>query len=91
LIENPAWGPPPAGDEATRGGDDVTARMLRESLRLCHLLLRLAAATSTTTNSRNGSGPQSSPSATTTPQQELLQMSSVLVAGTIGSASPRVD
>eukprot|EP00752_Nemacystus_decipiens_P003549 g3275.t1 len=103
LVDDPDWGPPPpaapgkkqaAGGTGggSRGGDGVgTGRMLRESLRLCHRLLRLAAAleSSSGVTAKPGSS-RSSPSASSCLEQ-LLQMSAVLVAGTLGSSSPAVS
>ena len=105
LVDDPDWGPPPtvapgkAGGGTGGGGDHAggTGRMLRESLRLCHRLLRLAAALeSSGVAAKSGSSPTTSPasssSSSSSPScfEQLLQMSTVLVAGTLGSSSPAV-
>lgn len=65
-----------------------TAGMLRESLRLCQRLLRLAAAASKNNgNSKNKQASSSQSSA----MQELLDVVGILVAGTVASACPMVD
>lgn len=67
--------------------------MLRESLRLCHRLLRLAAAVESAGSSPAIKGVSSDylSSSTRSCFNELLEMSAVLAAGTLGSASPVVD
>ncbi|CAM9566377.1 unnamed protein product, partial [Ectocarpus sp. 13 AM-2016] len=97
LVEDPDWGPPPTAVRGKTGGSTAAGvhgkgKMLRESLRLCHRLLRLAAAVksgSPTVTSASGS----SGSPTTSPPyfERLLEMSALLVAGTLGSSSLVVD
>eukprot|EP00903_Cladosiphon_okamuranus_P011333 g10683.t1 len=98
LVDDPDWGPPPVTDlpgKKTAGGTGI---MLRESLRLCHRLLRLAAALescgvaikSGSTSSSASVSPTSSSSSPSSCFEQLLEMSAVLVAGTLGSASPAV-
>lgn len=97
LVEDPDWGPPPTAVRGKTGGSAATGvhgtgKMLRESLRLCHRLLRLAAAVkSTSPVATSASG--SSGSSTTSPPyfERLLEMSALLVAGTLGSSSSVVD
>lgn len=88
LVDDAEWGPPPpqttvhgaAGDVAIVG----TGRMLRESLRLCHRLLRLAAALESGSLAANKTIGE--PSKCSSCFHQLLEMSTVLVAGTLGSA-----
>lgn len=91
LVNDPDWGPPPTGVPGRAGGTAGvvgTGRMLRESLRLCHRLLRLAAAVESSGTTAGPSSASVSPASTCF--EQLLEMSAVLVAGTLGSASPAV-
>lgn len=103
LVDAPDWGPPPPPPPTALPGQKAaggTGRMLRESLRFCHRLLRLAAALessgvstksgSTSSSSSASASPASSSSSSSSCFEQLLEMSAVLVAGTLGSASPAV-
>lgn len=98
LVDDPDWGPPPTAVPGTGPGPGPgpagvvgTGRMLRESLRLCHRLLRLAAAVESPANTAGSSSSAPSiPPASSSYFEQLLEMSAVLVAGALGSASPAV-
>lgn len=88
LMQHPDWTPPRSVPSDERSG-----RMLRESLRLCGRLLRLAASENSVTfaaivTRREESRKLTPPSPFF---QELLEMSGVLVAGTLSSSSPVVE
>lgn len=106
LVDDPEWGPPPppptasasspapkkkARGEVTSSAVGPGGGMLRESLRLCHRLLRLAAAVESAGTSLAIKAVGSESSSTRSCFNQLLEMSAVLAAGTIGSASPVVD
>lgn len=92
LLQHPDWMPP--GFEPSDGNSrGSTGRMLRESLRLCSRLLRLAASENSGTFAATVSEREDSRKLTSPILffQELLEMSGVLVAGTLGSSSPVVE
>lgn len=88
LMQHPDWTPP-----RSEPSDERSGRMLRESLRLCSRLLRLAVTENSgifaeTVKRKEDSRKSTSPSPFLL---ELLEMSGVLVAGILGSSSPVVE